>query len=125
MDLWLLTNRLQYVRLNGALSSAIRTNTGAPQGTVLAPFLFSLYIDDCRSTDESCPQVNDTELSEEISTNEDALYHKQTENFVNWCDKHYLYLNVSKMKKMWIDFRKNQRCPNQSTLKEKQWIVEQ
>ena len=33
-----LTSRLQYVRLNGLLTSAIGTNTGAPQGTVLAPF---------------------------------------------------------------------------------------
>ena len=38
-------------------------------------------------------------------------YKKQIENFVNWCDKNYLYLNVSKMKEMCIDFRKNQRCP--------------
>ena len=30
---------------------------------------------------------------------------------VNWCDKNYLYLNVSKTKEMSIDFRKNQRCP--------------
>ena len=37
---------LQYVRLNGLLSSAIRTSTGAPQGTVLAPFLFALYTAD-------------------------------------------------------------------------------
>ena len=28
-------------------------NTGAPQGTVLAPFLFALDAADCRSTDES------------------------------------------------------------------------
>ena len=26
--------------------------------------------------------------------------------YVNWCDKNYLYLNVSKMKEMCIDFRK-------------------
>ena len=60
-----LTSRLQYVKLNGLLSSAIRTNTGAPQGTVLAPFLFALYTTDCRSTDESCPLAEfavDTEL---------------------------------------------------------------
>ena len=44
-----LTSRLQYVRLNGFLSSAIRTNTGAPQGTVLAPFLFALYTADSRT----------------------------------------------------------------------------
>ena len=47
-----LTNRLQHVRMNGVLSSVICTNTGAPQGTVLAPFLFSLYTADCRCTDE-------------------------------------------------------------------------
>ena len=52
-----LTSRLQYVRLNGLLSTAIRTNTGAPQGTVLAPFLFALYTADSRSIDESCPVV--------------------------------------------------------------------
>ena len=56
-----LTNRLQYVRLNELLSSAIRTNTGASQGTVLAPFLFALYTADCRSTDES--GVRSQELS--------------------------------------------------------------
>ena len=94
--------------------SVISTNTGEPQGTVLAPFLFALYTADCRSTDESCPLVkfaDDTELVGKISNDEDALYHKQTETFVNWCDKNYLYLNVSKTKEMCIDFRKNQRCP--------------
>ena len=53
----------------------------------------------------------DTELAGKISNDEDALYHKQIENFVNWCDKNYLYLNVSKAKEMRIDFRKNKRCP--------------
>ena len=60
-----LTSRLQYVRLNRLLSSAISTNTGAPQGTVLALFLFALYTADSRSIDESCPLVkfaDDTEL---------------------------------------------------------------
>ena len=80
---------------------------GAPQGTVLAPFLFALYIADCRSTDESCPVVkfaDDTELVGKISNDEDATYHKQIEKFVNCCDKNYLYF--SKTKEMCIDFRK-------------------
>ena len=104
----------QYKRLNGVLSSVICTNTGALQGTVLAPFLFSLYTANCRSTDKSCPSVkfaNDTELVEKIRNDEDALNHKQIENFVNWCDKNDLYFNVSKTKEMCTDFRKNQRCP--------------
>uniref|UniRef100_UPI003AF4E3BD alkylated DNA repair protein domain-containing protein n=1 Tax=Thiolapillus sp. TaxID=2017437 RepID=UPI003AF4E3BD len=55
--------------------------------------------------------ADDTELFGKVSNDEDALYHKQIENFVNSCDKNYLYLNVSKTKEMCIDFRKNQRCP--------------
>ena len=97
-----LTNRLQYIRLNGVLSSVICTNTGASQGTVLAPFLFSLYTADCRSTDESCPLVkfaDDTEHNGKISKDEDELYHKQIGNFVNWCEINYLYLNVSNTKR--------------------------
>ena len=77
-----LTSRLQDVRLNGLLSSAIKTNTGAPQGTVLAPFLFALYTAYRRSTDESCPVVkfaDDTELVGKISNDEDAVYHRQIE----------------------------------------------
>ena len=54
--------------------------------------------------------VDDTDQVRKISNNEDALYHKQIENFVNWCDKNYLYVNVSKTIEMCIDFRKNQRC---------------
>ena len=59
-----------------------------------------------------CPLVKfaeDTELVGKISNDEYALHHKQTENFVNWCDKKY-FLNVSKMKEMCTDFSKNQRC---------------
>ena len=83
-----------------------------------------LYTADCRSIDESCPLVKfaDTELVGKISNDENALYHEQIENFVNWWDKSFLYLNVSKTKEMCIDFRKKIKdAPNQSTLKEKQW----
>ena len=67
----------------------ICANTDAPQGTVLAPFLFSLYTAECWSTDESC-------LSVKFADDEDTLYHRQVEKFVNWCDKNCLYWNFSK-----------------------------
>ena len=52
--LWILsylTNRPQYVKLSGTVrSDVIFTSTGAPQGTVLSPFFFSVYTADCRSS---------------------------------------------------------------------------
>jgi len=38
-----LTGWPQYVRLQSNMSDTIVSNTGAPQGTVLSPFLFTLY----------------------------------------------------------------------------------
>ena len=47
--LWVLdylNSRPQFVRLSPILTSnTIKTNTGAPQGTVLSPFLFSIHIE--------------------------------------------------------------------------------
>ena len=75
--------------------------------------MFALYTADCRSTDESCPLVkfaDDTALVGNISNDEDAIYHKQVEDFVNWCDKNYLYLNVSRTKEMCINHRIIEMC---------------
>ncbi|KAJ8353481.1 hypothetical protein SKAU_G00210480 [Synaphobranchus kaupii] len=41
-----LTGRPQYVRLQHCVSDRVVSNTGAPQGTVLSPFLFTLYTTD-------------------------------------------------------------------------------
>ena len=51
--LWIvhfLLNRTHSVRFQSVLSSQLCTSTGAPQGTVLAPGLFTLYTNDCRGT---------------------------------------------------------------------------
>ena len=44
--LWVLDflmNRSQYVKVNGASSSSRNTNTGAPQGSVISPVLYTMY----------------------------------------------------------------------------------
>ncbi len=48
-----LTDRQQLVRLGTFSSSTRTTSTGAPQGCVLSPLLFSLYMNDCTSKDPS------------------------------------------------------------------------
>ncbi|KAJ8333972.1 hypothetical protein SKAU_G00412910 [Synaphobranchus kaupii] len=52
--LWVLaflTGRHQVVRINGQSSSTRSISTGAPQGSVISPVLFTLYTDNCRSSD--------------------------------------------------------------------------
>ncbi|KAK3557870.1 hypothetical protein QTP86_003271 [Hemibagrus guttatus] len=48
-----LTDRQQLVKLGKFMSNSCTTSTGAPQGCVLSPLLFSLYTNDCTSTDPS------------------------------------------------------------------------
>ena len=42
-----LTDRKQWVKINNTISSTITTNSGAPQGCVSSPALFSVYTSDC------------------------------------------------------------------------------
>ena len=98
-----LTNRSQFVRIGRNITSdVIYCSTGAPQGTVLAPFLFTLYTSNIRSTDPNCcPLIkfaDDTALIGLIRNDHDSSYRKQITHFVHRCDENYLELNVTKTK---------------------------
>ena len=123
-SLWILdylSSRSQYVKLDSnTLSDTIISNTGAPQGTVLAPFLFTVYTSDCVSTSEKCPLVkfaDDTEMAGLIDKDDDSAFLSQVESFVQYCDGNYLELNVGKTKEMLIDFRRTSTEPEPIVIK--------
>ena len=107
--LWInefLTRRPQYVKFNGGRSDVIFTNTGAPQGCVLSPLLFTLYTSDCKcmnSNNQLFKYADDTALASRCS-NDDMMYREDVVYFTEWCDNNYLELNVKKTKEMVADF---------------------
>ena len=112
-----LTSRTQYVylRASNTKSEVKISNTGAPQGTVLAPFLFTVYTSDIRSTSDNCYLIkfaDDTALLGLIQKDNHDSYLKQVDLFVNYCKLNYLELNVTKTKELLVDFRLRQHEPD-------------
>ena len=111
-----LTNRQQYVHLkcSDCSSSNLTSDTGAPQGTVLAPFLFILYTSDFRADGDGCSLVkfaDDTALIGLIKQDNSSTFLELIQRFVSYCRDNYLELNTSKTKELVIDYRKNGHVP--------------
>ena len=107
-----LTKRPQYTKIGSPLSNKIATNTGAPQGCVLSPILFSLYSNDCRSVFDNCTIIkyaDDTVIKRKILNDDCRNYETRVQKFVEWCTENYLVLNVKKTKEIIIDFRKKKK----------------
>jgi hypothetical protein len=105
-----LTQRTQRVRVGSTLSSALTTNTGAPQGCVISPALFTLYTADCRSPDDATLLIkfaDDTSLSGLITKGDEAVYRHAVEELVEWCDTNHLELNVGKTEELVVDLRRS------------------
>ena len=96
-----LSNRHQYVFINGYDSGLAAINCGVPQGSVLGPLLFLLYINDLNQAIKSCKVhhlADDTNLL--CRSNSIKKLNKQVnadlKHLVNWLNANKSSLNVKK-----------------------------
>ena len=109
---WLLdflTGRPQAVRVGRNTSSTITLNTGAPQGCVLSPLLFTLLTHDCtptHSTNVLVKFADDITVVGLIHNNDESNYREEVSRLTTWCSDNNLTLNVEKTKEIVVDFRR-------------------
>ncbi|XP_061610528.1 opsin-5 isoform X3 [Phyllopteryx taeniolatus] len=105
-----LTGRTQQVRLGEATSSTRSISTGAPQGRVLSPLLFSLYTNDCTSRHSAVKLrkfADDTTVICLIKDGDESAYRQELERLELWGGRHNLELNTLKTVEMIVDFRRH------------------
>lgn len=98
-----LSNRTQYVQCFGYRSGVYRQKSGVPQGSVLGPLFFNLFVNDLATklSVDCLMYADDVKLYREIGCREDCDALQRGINiFSEWCYINNLMLNVSKCNAM-------------------------
>jgi len=98
IETWL-TKRSQCVVLNGVSLDSVPVQSGVPQGTVLGPLMFLLYINDISKGIHSPLRLfaDDCFLYKVVTTEQDALQlQKDLDLLLKWAEKWQLKFNINK-----------------------------
>ena len=91
--------RTQCVKLNGILSDVSNVLSGVPQGSVLGPLLFTIYINDIDSNILSKLNkfADDTKLCRKAKSNEDInILNSDLDKLYKWSREWQMLFNVEK-----------------------------
>ena len=102
-----LSNRTEYVYIHGINSNTLDITTRVPQGSILGPLLFIIYINDLPKASSKCHSItytDDTTLSTTIQSFNNNEHNESIEEQLNkeiykiteWLDINKLSLNVAK-----------------------------
>ena len=111
-----LTNRFQCTLANNVRSSLLPITCGVPQGSVLGPLFFLIYVNDVQQAVPNCGiklYADDTVLFQSGVNKEEARtkLQRSVNEFKQWCDVNELTINVSKTKVMAFATRsKTKKC---------------
>ena len=129
-----LSNRYQYVEINGIKSNTQCLRTGVPQGSVLGPLLFIIYMNDIPNSSSMLKFIlfaDDTSLLDTINLsispndNDSLIQSLNTElsKIYDWLAVNKLSLNISKTKFM-IFHHPNKLIPQNLQIKINETFIE-
>jgi hypothetical protein len=102
-NLWFqnyLSERKQYLNFNGVVSDTLRITCGVPQGSILGPILFLLYINDIQNSTvlKLLSFADDTTIYASSPNINDLVEHTNSEmlKVYKWLCSNKLSLNISK-----------------------------
>ena len=100
IEQWL-TDRIQRVVVDGEVSNWKSVLSGVPQGSVLGPILFLIYINDLDDsiTSNVLKFADDTKLFRKVNTDGDKQYlQNDLVRLVKWSEKWQMLFNFGKCK---------------------------
>jgi len=117
-----LTNRKQQCLVNNCLSSSKTIVCGIPQGSILGPLLFLLYINDlpdCLKSTTPCMYADDTQFSSASHDIDELITNLNSDltNVRKWLNTNKLQMHPSKTKLMFIGSQHNINNLNKEPLK--------